>query len=49
VDERFEPIVATGATIVFVGMALFAFVVCTTNIKQPENPIGKTAGDPLQR
>jgi hypothetical protein len=48
--ERFEPIVAAGATIVFVGMALFAFIVFrTANIKQLASPIGKTAGDPLQR
>jgi hypothetical protein len=37
--ERFEPIVATGATIVFVGMALFAVIVFrTTNTMQPANP-----------
>jgi hypothetical protein len=37
--ERFEPIVATGATIVFVGMALFAVIVFrTSNTTQPANP-----------
>jgi hypothetical protein len=41
--ERFEPIVATGATIVFVGMALFAVIVFrTTNTMQPANPSARS-------